>query len=184
MKFSFLTWNAEHESVTVTHEMLHMKVILTLILELEDDDYDGWNCNWWTEANSNFLPQFMSMRCTDLVLVYVMVMIMNINIKQITTHITHLSKTFCKIIYADLFSNTESYRPRLKFFSRIMKIHKIVALQSMFMFMDIFYSALGVKNFSLRYGSWKNCSENVIGYRTWTFCEHAYYDNFEGKRAI
>ena len=90
------------------------------------------------------------MRCTDLVLVYVMVMIMNINIKQITTHITHLSKTFCKIIYADLFSNTESYRPRLKFFSRIMKIHKIVALQSIFMFMDIFYSALGVKNFSLR----------------------------------
>lgn len=127
-----------------------------------------------------FLPQFM--RCTDLVLVYVMVMIMNINIKQITTHITHLSKTFCKIIYADLFSNTESYRPRLKFFSRIMKIHKIVALQSMFMFMDIFYSALGVKNFSLRYGSWKNCSENAIGYRT--FCEHAYYDNFEGKRSI
>jgi len=172
MKFSFLTWNAEHESesesVTVTHEMLHMKVILTLILELEDDDYDGWNCNWWTEANSNFFT-------------------MNINIKQITihyTHITHLSKTFCKIIYADLFSNTESYRPRLKFFSRIMKIHKIVALQSMFMFMDIFYSALGVKNFSLRYGygSWKNCSENAIGYRT--FCEHAYYDNFEGKRAI
>ena len=94
------------------------------------------------------------MRCTDLVLVYVMVMIMNINIKQITTHITHLSKTFCKIIYADLFSNTESYRPRLKFFSRIMKIHKIVALQSMFMVMGIFfYSALGVKNFSLRYGS-------------------------------
>jgi len=96
-----------------------------------------------------FLPRFM--RCNDLV--YVMVMI--INIKQITihyTHITHLSKTFCKIIYADLFSNTESYRPRLKFFSRIMKIHKIVALQSMFMFMDIFYSALGVKNFSLRYG--------------------------------
>jgi hypothetical protein len=165
--------------------MLHMKVILTFILELEDDDYDGWNCNWWTEANSNFLPQFMSMRCTDLVLVYVMVMIMNINIKQITTHITHLSKTFCKIIYADLFSNTESYRPRLKFFSRIMKIHKIVVLQSMFMVMGIFfYSALGVKNFSLRYGSSKNCSENVIGYRTWTFCEHAYYDNFEGKRAI
>ena len=100
-----------------------------------------------------FLPQFM--RCTDLV--YVMLMIMNIDIKQITihyTHITHphLSKTFCKIIYADLSSNTESYRPRLKFFSRIMKIHKIVALQSMFMFMDIFYSALGVKNFSLRYG--------------------------------
>ena len=140
MKFSFLTWNAEHESVTVTHEMLHMKVILTFILELEDDDYDGWNCNWWTEANSNFLPQFMSMRCTDLVLVYVMVMIMNINIKQITTHITHLSKTFCKIIYADLFSNTESYRPRLKFFSRIMKIHKIVALQSMFMGMGIFFT--------------------------------------------
>ena len=133
-----------------------------------------------------FLPRFM--RCTDLV--YVMVMIMNINIKQITihyTHITHLSKTFCKIIYADLFSNTEFYRPRLKFFSRIMKIHKIVALQSMFMVMGIFfYSALGVKNFSLRYGygSWKNCSENVIGYRTWTFCEHAYYDNFEGKRSI
>jgi len=34
-----------------------------------------------------FLPQFM--RCTDLVLVYVMVMIMNINIKQITTLYTH-----------------------------------------------------------------------------------------------
>ena len=98
-----------------------------------------------------FLPRFM--RCNDLV--YVMVMIININIKQITihyTHITHLSKTFCKIIYDHLFSNTESYRPRLKFFSRIMKIHKIVALQSIFMFMDIFYSALGVKNFSLRYG--------------------------------
>ena len=129
-----------------------------------------------------FLPQFM--RCTDLV--YVMVMIMNINIKQITihyTHITHLSKTFCKIIYADLFSNTESYRPRLKFFSRIMKIHKIVALQSMFMVMGIFFTLpSGWKNFSLRYGSWKNCSENAIGYRT--FCEHAYYDNFEGKRAI
>jgi len=54
-----------------------------------------------------FLPRFM--RCNDLV--YVMVMIMNINIKQITihyTHITYLSKTFCKIVYADLFSNTES----------------------------------------------------------------------------
>ena len=118
------------------------------------------------EQKQIFLPQFM--RCTNLV--YVMVMIMNMNIKQITihyTHITHLSKTFCKIIYADLFSNTESYRPRLKFFSRIMKIHKIVVLQSMFMVMGIFfYSALGVKNFSLRYGSSKNCSENVIGYRT------------------
>jgi len=65
MKFSFLTWNAEHESesesVTVTHEMLHMKVILTLILELEDDDYDGWNCNWWTEANSNFFTAVYEM---------------------------------------------------------------------------------------------------------------------------
>jgi len=63
MKFSFLTWNAEHESVTVTHEMLHMKVILTLILdlELEYDDYDGWNCNWWTEANSNFFTAVYEM---------------------------------------------------------------------------------------------------------------------------